>query len=121
MREVCSACTNCGLGGSEIRRFLGFVVLHDGEPVPPAGEVTPRPAFPGTKGLDCARGGHDDAEAGGAADGFLGGRDHAIETPGVELEILAADAADAVDDYEGLGGDFADELGDWGDGGEHAC
>ena len=92
-----------GRRGGEVRGLLGLVVLHDGQPVLPAAVVAGRRGLAGAEALDGALAGHQDAQAGGHADGFLRGRQHHVNLPVVEADVFAADGADAVDDDEGVG------------------
>lgn len=92
-----------GRGCGEVGGLLGFVVLHDRQPVLPADVVASRGSAAGLEALDGALAGHEDAETGGHADGFLGGGQDDVDAPVVELDVLAADGADAVDDDKGVG------------------
>ena len=106
--------------GGEVGGLEALVVLHDGQPVGEGGVVGGGRGLAVLEDVDGAAGEHEDAEAGGAADGLLAGGQDDVDVPGVEGDLLTADAADAVDDDEGLGADAADDLGDALDVGEHA-
>ena len=97
--------TGKGAGGGEQRPDA-----RTWEPVLEGGEVGARRGAPVLEDLDRAPGAHQDAEAGGAADGLLAGRQHDVDAPLVEADLLAAHAADAVDDDERLGADFVHEF-----------
>ena len=98
--------------GGEVRRFEVLVVLQSGNPVRHRGVVRRWRGLAGVDRVEGARGPHGDAQTRRAPDGFLGARQDDVQVHGVEGDILAGDAADAVDGDEGLRGDAADELGD---------
>lgn len=99
-----------GGGGGEVGGLEVLVVLHDGHPVGDGGVEGRGRGLAGVEAVDGTRGTHDNAESGRAADGLLAGGQDDVEIPLVEGDLLAAYAADAVDDDEGLGADAADEL-----------
>lgn len=99
-------------GGSEVRGLEVLVVLHDRQPVGHGGVVGGRRGLAVAEAVDGTGRGHDDAEAGRAADGLLAGGQDDVDVPGVEGDLFTADGADAVDDDEGVGADTADKLGD---------
>lgn len=82
------------------------------EPVLEGGEVGRGGRLAGLEDLDGAAGVHGDGEAGGAAEALLRAGQDDVELPVVEEDFFGADAADAVDDEEGLRRDALDELGE---------
>ena len=101
-----------GRRGGEVRGLEVLVVLHDGDPVGHGGVVGSRRGGAGAETVNGARGAHDDAETGWAADGLLAGSHNDIEVPLVESDLFATDTADTVHDDEGLGAHAAHELRD---------
>lgn len=96
--------------GSEVRGLEALVVLHDGDPVGHGGVVGSRRGGTGAETVDGARGAHDDAETGRAADGLLAGSHDDIKVPLVKSNLLATDTAHTVHDDESLGAHAAHEL-----------
>lgn len=76
--------------------------MHTGRPVLHRGKVRGRRGLPVLEPLHGPLAEHGDGQAGGAPDGLLAGRDHAIEVPLVKGELLAANTAHTIDDDERL-------------------
>lgn len=104
----------------EVRGLAGLVVLHDGQPVGHGGVVGQRRGLARLEAVDGALRHHQDAEARRAADGLLAGGQDDVQVPRVEGDLLAADAAHAVDDDQRLRADAAHELRDGLDVAQHA-
>lgn len=99
-----------GRRGCEVGGLVVLVILHDGEPVGDGGVIRAGWSLAVLEGLDGTAGGHDDAQAWRATDGFLGGCDYGIKAPLVELDLLRADGADTINDHEGMGADLPHQL-----------
>lgn len=99
-----------GGGRREVRGLEVLVVLHDGDPVGHGGVVGRRRGLAGLEAVYGARGGHDDAETRWAADGLLASGENDVNVPGVEGDLLRANAADTVHDDKGVGADTTDNL-----------
>ena len=101
-----------GRGRGEVGGLLGLVVLHDGHPVLEGGEVGGGRRLASLVGLDGLAAEHGDGQAGRAADGLLARRHDTVQLPGVELDLLAGNAAHAVDDEQRLGRHALHQLGE---------
>ena len=81
-----------------------------GKPVLNGGKVGRGRGLPRLEGVEGPPAVYGDRQAGGAADSLLTGGHHSVDIPGIKLDLLAGHTAHAVDDDEGLRGDFPDQL-----------
>jgi len=60
--------------------------------------------------LDGATGSHDNAQTSWASNGLLRGSNDTVDSPLVELDLLAANTADTIDNDQRFGADLVDKL-----------
>lgn len=87
----------------EARQLTRSPALH-------VGKVRGSRGLAAVSNLNSAAAEEGDGEASRGTNGLLGGGDETVQTPFIEGKLLNSNAADAVSDDEGVGGDLLDSL-----------